>query len=163
MQEVIDREVVGMGVVVVGVDFSETSARALREAIREAGWRAASVVVGYVVQRPAYATVELGVPMVDTFDIEGAGAEAVADFLAELEATFEGGFPVPVTSEVLVGHAGHQILELARARDAELVVLGSRGFGGVKGLLLGSVTTYAVHHIRRPLLVVPGTQEIDQA
>lgn len=148
-----------MGVVVVGVDRSETSTRALREAIREAVWRGASVVVGYVVQRPVYATVELGAVMLDSFDVEGVGKEAITNYLAEIEATFDGGFPVSVESEVLVGHAGHQLLELARRNEAELIVLGSRGFGGVKGLLLGSVTTYAVHHVRRPLLVVPAVED----
>jgi len=145
-----------MGVVVVGVDRSETSTGALRQAIREAQWRGASVLVGYVVQRPMYVPVEMGAAMMDSLDVEGVGADAIASYLAEVEASFAGGFPVTVESVVLVGHAGHQILELARQRDAELIVLGSRGFGGVKGLLLGSVTTYAVHHVRRPLLVVPG-------
>jgi len=148
-----------MSVVVVGVDRSETSTKALREAIREATWRGASVVVGYAVQRPVYATVELGAMVVDSVDVESIGAEALAAYLADVEATFAEGFPVTVESEVLVGHAGHQLLELARRREADLIVLGSRGLGGVKGLLLGSVTTYAVHHVRRPLLVVPGTPE----
>lgn len=148
-----------MSVVVVGVDRSETSTKALREAIREAQWRGAGVLVGYVVQRPVYATVELGAVLVDALDVEAIGAEAIAAYLAEVESTFDGGFPVSVESEVLVGHAGHQLLELARRHDAELIVLGSRGFGGVKGLLLGSVTTYAVHHVRRPLLVVPGAED----
>ncbi len=148
-----------MGVVVVGVDRSETSTKALHEAIREAQWREATVIVGYVVQRPVYATVELGAVFVDSFDVEAVGAEAITSYLAEVESTLDGGFPVSVETEVLVGHAGHQLLELARRHDAELIVLGSRGFGGVKGLLLGSVTTYAVHHVRRPLLVVPGVDD----
>jgi len=150
-----------MGVVVVGVDRSGTSTKALHEAIREATWRGSTVLVGYVVQRPVYATVELGAAMVDALDVEAVGREAIASYLAEVEASFDGGFPVPLESEVLVGHAGNQILELARRHDAELIVLGSRGFGGVKGLLLGSVTTYAVHHVKRPLLVVPGDTDGD--
>lgn len=148
-----------MSVVVVGVDRSTTSTLAFREAMREAAWRDASVVVAYAVQRPVYAASGFGATAVmESFDVKGAGETAISEYLAEIEATFDDGFPVPVTAEVLVGHAGHQLLELARRRDADLVVLGSRGLGGVKGLLLGSVTTYAVHHIRRPLLVVPALQ-----
>jgi len=144
-----------MGVVVVGVDRSEISTKALRAAIREAEWRGASVVVVHVVPRPALETVAA---LKNSFDVEGFGADAIAEYLQEVEATFDGGFPVDVTSEVRVGHPGDEILKLAGSCDAELIVLGSRGRGGVKGLLLGSVTTYAVHHIRRPLLVVPGDE-----
>lgn len=151
-----------MGVVVVGVDRSETSTKAFREAVREATWRNGSVVVGYAVQRPTYMSIELGAAMIDSFDIEAVAAEALHKYLVEVEATFDGGFPVPVESEVLVGHAGFQILDLARRHDADLVVLGSRGLGGVKGLLLGSVTTYAVHHVKRPLLVVPEPEEAEK-
>ena len=145
-----------MSVVVVGVDRSETSTKALLAAMREAEWRRASLVVVYVVPRPVVETVAA---VSNSFDLEGFGTEVLADYLAEVEATFTYGFPVPVTSEVLVGHPGYQILEVARRYDAELLVLGSRGLGGVKGLLLGSVTTYAVHHIKRPLLVVPGDED----
>lgn len=151
-----------MGVVVVGVDRSETSTNAFREAVREATWRQGSVVVGYAVQRPAYMSIEVGAAMIDSFDVEAVAEEALNEYLAEVEATFDGGFPVPVLSEVLVGHAGFQILDLARRHEADLVVLGSRGLGGVKGLLLGSVTTYAVHHIRRPLLVVPDMEDDEE-
>lgn len=98
-----------MGVVVVGVDRSDASTRAQREAIRQTTWRDGSVVVGYVVQRPAYATLEFGVETVDSVDVEGVGIEAIAESFGDVESTFDQGFPVPVTSEVLVGHAGYQL------------------------------------------------------
>ena len=66
----------------------------------------------------------------------------------------------PVEAKVVLGHTGVKLIEVAEDGEdgpAELVVLGSRGLGGFKGLLLGSVTTYAVHHLTCRLLVVPTT------
>lgn len=148
-----------MGVVVVGMDLSETSTLAFREAIREAVWREASVLVLYVLQMPAYAAVEFGAMEIDLGEIRSAGTTALEEHLAEIESTYDGGFPVPVDSEVEIGHTGSRILQTATDHDAELVVLGSRGLGGFRGLMVGSVTTYAVHHLRRPLLVVPAVDD----
>lgn len=150
-----------MGVVVVGVDLSENSTLAFREAVREAVWRDASLVVLYVLQMPAYAAVEFGAMEIDLGAIRDAGIVALDEHLAEIEATYDGGFPIPVNSEVAIGHTGSRILQAATEHDAELVVLGSRGLGGFRGLMVGSVTTYAVHHLRTQLLVVPAIDDED--
>ena len=47
------------------------------------------------------------------------------------------------------------VVEAADENDASLVVLGTRGRGSVRSVLLGSVSHGVVHHCRRPLLVVP--------
>ena len=47
------------------------------------------------------------------------------------------------------------ILELAKEIDADTVVLGTRGRGGLKSLLLGSVSHAVVQHADRPVLVIP--------
>jgi nucleotide-binding universal stress UspA family protein len=51
------------------------------------------------------------------------------------------------------------LLELADEHDAAAVVVGSRGLGGVKSALLGSVSSGVLGHSQRPVLVVPGQEE----
>ncbi len=43
----------------------------------------------------------------------------------------------------------------AQADDVDLVVVGARGHGAVGSALLGSVSTWILHHVHRPIVVVP--------
>jgi nucleotide-binding universal stress UspA family protein len=63
-----------------------------------------------------------------------------------------------ITVERTVVSDEHPSAALIRlAADADLLVVGSRGFGGFKGLLLGSVSQQCVQHATCPVLVVrPG-------
>ncbi len=58
-------------------------------------------------------------------------------------------------AEILEGNPPDQIVEVARARNAPLIVVGSRGLGAVAGALLGSVSSAILHRTDRPVLVVP--------
>ncbi len=148
-----------MGFIVVGLDGSLTSRAAFAEAIREAQWRGATVRAVHAVPLPAVMGTEFGA-VIELDALRDAGEEFLKVELAELESRYEGGFPVEVEATSSLGHSGAEIIKAAEGGaggKADLVVLGSRGLGGFKGLLLGSVTTYAVHHLTCPLLIVPAT------
>jgi nucleotide-binding universal stress UspA family protein len=61
----------------------------------------------------------------------------------------------PLTASGSVDGTAHAILRVADEHDAGLIVMGSRGLGGVRALFLGSVSQAVVHRARRPVLVVP--------
>jgi nucleotide-binding universal stress UspA family protein len=59
-------------------------------------------------------------------------------------------------ARLLTGSPVRQILCAAEEAEADLVVVGRRGLGGVKRLLMGSVSEGVIHHARCPVLVICG-------
>ena len=58
--------------------------------------------------------------------------------------------------------SGRAILGVAAEVDADVVVLGTRGRGGVKSFLLGSVSHEVVQHADRPVLIIPSPELAEQ-
>jgi nucleotide-binding universal stress UspA family protein len=147
-----------MPFIVVGVDGSASAQRALVAAVGQAKLAEAELKVVYVVVLPAMSGYEFG--PIDLQDMNQAGEKIVKKAIDELTASFDGNLPVPVSSEVLTGHVGIEMLRSAEADDgAAMVVAGSRGYGGFRSLMLGSVTTYLAHHLTCPLLIIPSEPE----
>jgi nucleotide-binding universal stress UspA family protein len=131
--------------IVVGVDGSPPSRRALAWAARQAQLTGAQLRVVTAWQLPR----DYGFPVV----LEDVDLAAEARGLAE--ATVQevlGPHPdIPVVTEV---HQGHPAVVLVdAARGADLLVVGSRGHGAFTGMLLGSVSEYCVTHADCPVVV----------
>jgi nucleotide-binding universal stress UspA family protein len=57
------------------------------------------------------------------------------------------------------GRTIDEILDLSEELEVGLLIVGSRGLGGVKRILLGSISEGIVHHARRPVLVMRGGEK----
>lgn len=145
-----ERTEVKAGKVVVGVDGSDTSRRALDWALDEARARGGYVEVVHSWMLPAsYGYPTLAVPDLTVFE---EAAEGVVDHLLEHADT--SGMSRPI-SRVVIGGTSTAGLLTARADDAELLIVGSRGIGGFQGMLVGSVAHHLAHHSPCPLVVIP--------
>jgi nucleotide-binding universal stress UspA family protein len=140
--------------IVVGVDGSEGSQRALAWAAQEARLHGATIDAVMVVP-PTYvypgATARLNVAGPPSREDEKDARLALEASVREVRE--EQGSGVDINERVLAGSAARQLT--AVAEDADLLVVGSRGLGGFRGLLLGSVSQQAVSHARCPVSVVP--------
>lgn len=136
--------------IVVGVDGSETSRRALRWAIDEGRLRQAAVEVVHAWHLPYVG----GFPYTaGTFDPAPFEEAAQQTLDAVVDGADTSGLPVPVERICHLGDAASGLL--ATAKGADLVVVGSRGLGGFSGLLLGSVGHHVAHHAPCPVVIIP--------
>jgi nucleotide-binding universal stress UspA family protein len=137
-----------METIVVGVDGSDASANALRWALREARLRGARVRVVHAWSYPEVSTYHgaahlLRVPFAEE-------AAAMLDRVVDEAGSDADG--VEIEKSVVEGQPAPALVEAAR--DASMLVVGSRGLGGFSGLLLGSVSQQCAHHATCALVVI---------
>jgi nucleotide-binding universal stress UspA family protein len=142
-----------MGRIVVGVDSSQTSLKALRWALEEAKLRSADVQIVHAFPRPEL----VGMTMVVTLPSDEELREASAHVLTEALEAVGGAGDLVVSKHVGAGGPASVLVEVAA--DADLLVIGSRGLGGFRGLLLGSVTQQVIAHAPCPVVVITPDQE----
>ncbi|MEH0828584.1 MULTISPECIES: universal stress protein [Micromonospora] len=141
-----DGQAATSGPVVVGSDGSESALRALGFAVERAAQRDVPLRVLRAWEPPG----DRWVP--PDFDPEQVAASERAAAEAEL-APWRESFPdVPVEIEAVPGSASALLVEASRS--AQLVVVGSRGRGGLRGMLLGSVSQQLIQHSHCPVAVV---------
>jgi nucleotide-binding universal stress UspA family protein len=133
--------------IVVGIDGSDTAGRALAWAVDEGRAYQASVEVVHAWAVPYAADVAMAF---DSAPLEDAARRTLD---AAVDSVDTSGLPAPISRTLTVGNAAASILQAAGGAD--LVVVGSRGLGGFKGLVLGSVSYQIVHHATCPVVVVP--------
>ena len=140
-----------MGTIVVGVDGSEASKRALSWALEEAALRGSPLRVlhAWLGSAPPAA--------IDAIQREHPDIDVAAEprsFLRGVVDEVAGPSPaVDISQEVVQSTAASMLL--AASRQADLLVVGSRGVGGFHGLLLGSVSLQCAHHAGCPVVIVP--------
>ena len=147
-----------MSVIVVGVDQSEGARAALRFALEEARLRQARLRVVH-----AWQFGYIGAP-----GFEGS-LPAVGGDLAEfheaaeaaLDETLRGMVADGVAIERRVDQGAAAPVLIEESRDADLLVVGSRGHGGFAQLLLGSVSQQCAQHAFCPVVIVRRNAQMD--
>jgi nucleotide-binding universal stress UspA family protein len=137
------------GIVVVGVDGSPGSDRALLEAAADARRRDATLRIVHVW---SYLDQAGG-----KFDPSFGREAAQAVLAASVRTAGDGLAGLSVETVEVCDLAVRGLLDAAR--DADVVVVGARGIGGFRGLLLGSVSQQVAQHAECPVLIVPTPSE----
>lgn len=145
----------GVSKLVVGVDGSEQARAAMGWAIRMAKGMGSEVVAVYGIAPPVY------------FDTGFAAASIPVQYdaawRADIQKEFEQDWCKPLKDAGITysavmddGRPASVIIAVADKVNADIVLVGRRGRGGVAELLLGSVSHELVLHCKRPVLVISG-------
>ncbi|QYZ78427.1 universal stress protein [Methanofollis formosanus] len=136
--------------IVVAVDGSEISMKALETAMHEAEVWDADLHLVYVVETSMFSSI----PMDNTWEIiysllETEGKEVFEKARARAEQE-----ELSIETHLRDGHAGNEILTLADEVGADLIIIGSRGKSNIDRLLLGSVSEHVVRNSSCTTMVV---------
>jgi nucleotide-binding universal stress UspA family protein len=139
--------------IVVGVDGSEHATAALQWAVRMGKGMDSEVVAVFAISPPLYFDTGFSAPTIPVqYDKE---------WRAEMKKEFEEVWVKPLRdagvkyrTDMKDGRAASVISQVADEEDADIVLVGRRGRGGVAELLLGSVSHELVLHCKRPVLVI---------
>jgi nucleotide-binding universal stress UspA family protein len=138
------------GRVVVGVDGSTLSRAATEFAFEEASWRGAGLTAIHTWEVPETAALTPA-----RYDVDRVASDQER-VIAEALAGYQGKYPdVEVRRRTVHGDPTRTLTEASHG--AVLTVVGSRGRGGFRGLLLGSVGHALLHHAGSPVTVVRTT------
>lgn len=137
--------------ILVPVDGSPNSYRALAFAGYLAGCCQASVGILHVVNLPATAvtlSASAGYVSDGVLDsVREAGHALVHEAVSRLSAVKAKGF-------VEIGAPTESIVAFCASHNYDLVVIGSRGMGALEQMVLGSVSSYVLHHAPCPVTIV---------
>jgi universal stress protein A len=136
--------------ILVPIDFSDCSKKALQYALPLAKEHAAALTLLYVVP-PAYGGGEYGT--IDYVQLEATTREGGERELSKLVVDEVRG-EVSADTLVCVGSPAREIVETARRLPADLIVISTHGRTGLKHVFLGSVAEHVVQSAPCPVLVV---------
>lgn len=142
--------------IIVGVEGSGGAKAALSWAVSQAKIRGSKIEVVTAYSPTFIATSsDLNYAPVEVLDlqeqIQNMQKEVVDSVLAEID------YEVDLECKIIKGRPADTLI--TAAEGAEMLIVGSRGRGGFKGLLLGSVSHQIVQHCKCPVVVVPSSDD----
>ena len=139
--------------IVVGIDGSHHSTRALEWALKEAALQHAPLTVLTVHSVAASPWTGSPVPLGGDSEDQEKMLHAAEELTAKATDQLGESRPDSVTVRAISGFPAKELIDAST--DSDLVVVGSRGAGGFAKLLVGSVGSQVVEHAHCPVVVVP--------
>jgi nucleotide-binding universal stress UspA family protein len=138
-------------VILVPIDFSESSNRTLEYATHIAAREDANLWLLHVFRVPDYASTHYGW---GPQNLHAAQEEALENLNEVAQGALGRGIKVKACFRV--GHPVEEIVLLANDPEVDLVVIGSNGYSAIQRFLLGSTAGRVIEHAPCPVLVVKG-------
>ena len=145
--------------IIVGVEGSGGAKQALRWAINEAKLRDAKieVVTAYTSTFVSTAS-DVNYTPVETINLQEQIQEMQKEVVDSVLDSLDSKSDIPeIECKLIKGRPANALISAAESVD--MLVVGSRGRGGFKGLLLGSVSHQIVQHSKCPVVIVPSTDD----
>ena len=136
--------------ILVAIDGSEASQRALEMAVDMAKAGNANLHAVYVVETGLFSSL----PADNTVEIMYSVLQKEGDSVLEKAKVSAAAKGVSLTGHIKSGHAGSEVITLADKIKADVIIVGSHGKSQTDRLLIGSVSTFVVTHSKVSTLVV---------
>ncbi|MDD3407764.1 MAG: universal stress protein [Methanomicrobium sp.] len=136
--------------ILVAVDGSKASEKAIEAAINESRIRNSVVNAVYVIETGMFRDI----PTDSAIELLYSKFEAVAKDAFKAGEEIANKYNAEFITHIREGHAGDEILKLADELGADLIVMGSTGKSNLDRLLLGSVTEYVIRNSKVSTMVV---------
>jgi nucleotide-binding universal stress UspA family protein len=145
--------------ILIATDGSEPSVAAARYVRMLVNPQTVDKITVLAVIRPIAGTaffgeMSMGVVPQETWDTLGDAAQSAANNAVEAVVAAVRDLTPNIESLTRMGGAADEIVKAAEERGVGLIVVGSRGWGEVRSILLGSVSERVLHHAHCPVLVV---------
>ena len=142
--------------ILVATDGSEPAKHAAEYAATEAEkWDAKLLILTVVPPQTAIYAGMGGYDNAFTAEHEKVITSSHVGVLEDAKNSLKEKYPkLKVSTQLKKGYVPTKILKASEETEVDLIVIGSRGLGGLTGWFLGSVTNHVVNHCTKPILVV---------
>jgi nucleotide-binding universal stress UspA family protein len=135
--------------ILLATDGSENARRAAAEAADLARELTSHVILVYIINTPPSQSRMAKA----NFDVHSLLEEDARSEIRDTIDIFEND-SLPYTLKVAIGDPASEIIDIAEKEGADLIVIGSRGLGTIKGVFMGSVSQKVTHHAKCPVMIV---------
>lgn len=139
--------------ILVGFDDSPSAEKALDMTIEFAKKNESSVTLMYVVERPTYLAPVGGEAEFQALEKVGEEISTRATEMLRMKKVEVEKKGVKIETKLVEGTPGDELIKESGTGEYDLVVVGTRGMGRLKSLLLGSVSSKVVHYSKIPVLL----------